>query len=296
MSIFPIDELFEQLKVEFEPLAKKAGLEFSVISSARFVRSDRRLLRRILQNLLSNGLKYTQKGGVVLGCRRRGRQILVQIHDTGPGIPPEQHAAIFKEFKRLDSNRRGVPGLGLGLSIVERMCAILDHPLSLTSKPGRGSTFAVSLPLAKWSEVRALPRSGGRATAYGDMRGCLVLCLDNDRTILEGMDALLAGWNCFVITAEGSADALPRLQAAQLVPDIVLTDYHLESETGLEALAKLHAAFGNELPGILITADRSLEIRALTRAHNLPLIYKPIKPASLRAVMSQMIVRQRAAE
>ncbi len=295
-SIFPINELFHQLKVEFDPMARARGLEFSVMPSALHVRSDRRLLRRVLQNLVSNGLKYTDEGGVVLGCRRRGRRVLVQVHDTGPGIPPEQHATIFKEFKRLDAHSRAVPGLGLGLSIVERMCRVLDHPLSLSSRPGHGSTFTVSLPLAKWSDMPAAPRYLARSSAYGDMRGCLVLCIDNDRAILEGMHALLTGWNCLVMTAANAREALQQIKPGPILPDVVLTDYHLETESGIDAIGALNEALQTALPAALITADRSPEVRAAAAEHGLPLLHKPLKPAALRALLSQLVVQRTAAE
>lgn len=296
LGIFPINELFHQLQVEFDPMARARGLEFTVMPSALHVRSDRRLLRRVLQNLVSNGLKYTGSGGVVLGCRRRGRQVLIQVHDTGPGIPSEQQSLIFQEFKRLDAHARAVPGLGLGLSIVERMCRVLDHPLSLSSRPGRGSTFTVRIPLAKWSEAEAAPRVLSRSSGYGDMRGCMVLCIDNERNILEGMRSLLEGWNSLVMTAESMEEALQKVKAAHILPDLVLTDYHLDGESGIDAIKALNGESQTPLRAALITADRSPEVRAAAAAHGLPLLHKPLKPAALRALMSQMIVRRIAAE
>jgi Na+/proline symporter/signal transduction histidine kinase len=296
ITIFPINELFDQLKVEFDPMARARGLNFSLIPSAIYVRSDRRLLRRVLQNLVSNALKYTEHGGVVLGCRRRGRQVLIQVHDTGPGIPMDQQTLIFKEFKRLEAHGRIVPGLGLGLSIVERMCRMLNHPLTLSSRLGRGSTFTVTLPLARWAEIDTVPRYPGRSPAYGDLRGCVVLCLDNERSILEGMNALLSGWNCLVMTAASADEALRQLRPSRVAPEIILTDYHLESESGIEALAALNRALQATVPAVIITADRSPDIRANAAARGVPVLYKPLKPAALRALMSQMIIRKSAAE
>jgi Na+/proline symporter/signal transduction histidine kinase len=296
LGIFPVNELFHQLRVEFEPMARTRGLRLTIVPSSLYVRSDRRLLRRVLQNLVSNALKYTEHGGVVLGCRRRGRQVMIEVHDTGPGIPLHQQAFIFKEFKRLETRGRVIPGLGLGLSIVDRMCRMLDHPLSLNSRPGRGSTFGVALSRAHRSDAESAPRYLGRPPAYGDLRGYIVLCLDNERPILEGMDALLRGWNCLVMTATSTEEALRKLLPARIKPDIVLTDYHLERESGIDALMALNAELRAALPAVIITADRSPEIRAKAAILEVPVLQKPLKPAALRALMSQMLVRRTAAE
>ncbi len=295
-TTFPINELLEQLRVDFEPMAKSRGLSFRIISCTTFVRSDRKLLRRILQNLVSNALKYTDKGGVVLGCRKRGRGVLVQVYDTGPGIPEHHRHLIFKEFQRLEQRGQGAPGLGLGLSIVDRMCHVMDHDLSLTSKVGHGSAFSVSLPAVRWSEIEKPRAVGPRPVPYGDFRGVIVLCIDNDRSIIDGMSSLLTGWHCPVITAVDSADALERVGADKIVPDIIISDYHLECENGLEATAKITAACKMPIPGIIITADRSPAVTADISAAGFALLQKPVKPAALRALISQMIARQQAAE
>jgi signal transduction histidine kinase/CheY-like chemotaxis protein len=295
-TTFPINELFEQLRVDFEPMAKSRGLSFTIVACTTFVRSDRKLLRRILQNLVSNALKYTDRGGVVLGCRRRGRDLIVQVHDTGPGIPDHQRELIFKEFQRLEQRGQGAPGLGLGLSIVDRMCHVMNHSLTLTSSVGRGSTFSVSLPAVRWSEIEKPRPAGLRPLPYGDLRGAIALCIDNDRSIIDGMSALLAGWQCPVITAVDSADALERVGAGKITPDIIISDYHLENENGLEAMARITAACKADIPGIIITADRSPAVMADVSAAGFALLQKPVKPAALRALISQMIARQHAAE
>lgn len=295
-STFPINDLFEHLRVDFEPVAKARGLSFSIVRSAAFVRSDRKLLRRVLQNLVSNALKYTEKGGIVLGCRKRGRTLLIQVHDTGPGIPEHLREVIFKEFQRLEQKGQSIPGLGLGLSIVERMCRVLDHPLTLTSKVGHGSTFTVGLPVARWSEAEKLRPIGSRPAAYGDLRGTVILCLDNERSILDGMSALLSGWQCLVLTATDSADALEQLSVTKTAPDIVISDYHLEHEDGVSAIQAIVAASKADIPGLIITADRSPGLRAKIASAGYALLQKPIKPAALRALIAQMILKQYAAE
>jgi Na+/proline symporter/signal transduction histidine kinase/CheY-like chemotaxis protein len=295
-SIFPLNELFEQLRIDFEPIAKSRGLSFTIIPTAAFVRSDRRLLRRILQNLVSNALKYTEKGGAVLGCRKRGRNIVVEVHDTGPGIPDSKRTVIFKEFQRLDHKRDTAPGLGLGLSIVERMCRVLDHPLALTSKVGRGSTFSVTLPLARWNETeKPRPFATRPMVPFSNLRGTIALCLDNDPAILDGMVTLLTGWQCVPITAVNSADAIEKLRQSNLSPDIIISDYHLDTEDGVGAIRRITQAEGSDIPAIVITADRSASLRALVPEAGYALLYKPVKPAALRALMAQMASKRHVA-
>jgi signal transduction histidine kinase/CheY-like chemotaxis protein len=296
-SIFPIKELLDQLRIDFEPIAKSRGISLAMVQSYALVRSDRKLLRRILQNLVSNALKYNKdKGRTVVGCRRRGRNLFVEVHDSGPGIPEHQRDLIFKEFQRLDQHGRAVPGLGLGLSIVDRMCRVMDHELILNSKVGRGTAFSVSLPLARWSDMEQPRPFNMRPVPYGNLRGAIVLCLDNDRGIIDGMSTLLSGWQCPVVTAVDSEDAIEQLLAARITPDIVISDYHLDRENGLEAIQEIAAACRADIPAIIITADAADEVRQAVSAAGHAFLQKPIKPAALRALISQMIIQRRAAE
>ena len=295
-SVFPIKDLLEQIRIDFEPIAKARGMSFSIVPSSALIRSDRKLLRRILQNLVSNALKYNkERGRAVLGCRRKGRQLLIEVHDSGPGIPEDQREVIFKEFQRLERHSQA-PGLGLGLSIVERMCRVLDHDLSLRSKLGKGSSFQVCVPLARWPELepqRAFPL---RAVSYGDLRGAIVLCVDNDRTIMDGMKTLLSSWQCPVITAMDSTEAVEQLKMARVTPDIVISDYHLDREDGCEAIRAISLACNADIPGIIATADGSQEVRSKVLSEGHAFLQKPIKPAALRALISSLIVQRQAAE
>ena len=293
-GVFAVDELLQQLKLEFEPLAKDGGLEFTVQPSSLFIRSDRRLLRRVLQNLISNAIKYTATGKVLLGCRRRGDQIEVQIHDTGPGIPHDKKSFIFKEFQQLDTNLAGTRGLGLGLSIVERIGRVLDHPVDLKSTPEAGSMFSVTIPVADPAEAKA-ERAEVRAPA-GQLVGTAVLCVDNEAEILDGMQALLSNWGCEVVTALGSKTAVEALKETSFVPDLVLADYHLEDENGPAAVAAVRNALGYDLPAVIITADRSPEVQQEIKELGMHLLRKPLRPAALRAVMAQTRIRRAAAE
>ena len=283
---FNLADLFDQLRVEFEPLARKKHLRIKLADTDLWVRTDRRLLRRVLQNLLSNAIKYTAHGGVLMGCRRRGANVVIQVHDSGPGIPEAQHALIFKEFHRLKETASAGPGLGLGLSIVERIGRVLGTPVNVRSNPGRGSTFSISLLRAPVG-VRPL-RSSQPAVPIGiDVAGSLVLCVDNERQVLEGMRSLLEGWACEVLLADDVASAIAAVSTASRKPDFIFADYHLNGATGLETIAAVRAAANAEIPAIIITADHSAEVQRIVRLSDCGLLRKPLKAAALRAMFGQ---------
>ncbi|MGE0611140.1 MAG: NahK/ErcS family hybrid sensor histidine kinase/response regulator, partial [Hyphomicrobiales bacterium] len=293
LSVFSLSEFLNQLRIEFQPLATERNLDLRVRPQSLYVRSDRRLLRRVLQNLISNAVKYTETGRVVVGCRRNGSHVEIQVHDTGPGIPSSQQSLIFKEFQRLASNSAGTRGLGLGLSIVERIGRMLEHPIGLTSKPGRGSAFSVTLPLANESEAKQTEAPAG--PSIGRIAGTCVLCIDNEPTILDGMELLLSSWGCRVVKAVSRSEAMQRLRAGTIAPDIVLADYHLDGDTGVAVVRALREQLGHELAAVIITADRSPEVQELVRGAGLHLLRKPLRPAALRAVMAQSRLRHAAA-
>ncbi len=295
ITVFPIKDLIDQLKVEFEPLAKDKGLDFIVLGSDLFVKSDRRLLRRVLQNLISNAIKYTDKGKVLLGCHYRNGDLTVLVFDTGPGIPKSKHAVIFKEFQRLNYGSNSAHGVGLGLSIVERIGRVLGHPITLESKPGRGSVFLVKLPTAI-PDRKAIERPAV-VTRPGQIAGSIALCIDNEPDILDGMDTLLSSWQCQVLKALSVEDAAAQVNLCNVIPDIILADYHLDDGTGIEAIQAVRTAFGQDIPAIIITADRSPEVEEKVRDFGgLKLLRKPLKPAQLRAIMAQHRIRRAAAE
>ncbi len=289
-----IGEIFEQLEVEFAPLAQEAGLDFRIVPTSATVRSDRRLLRRVLQNLVSNAIKYTEKGRVVLGCRRRNGEIVVQVADTGPGIPRGKQALVFKEFQRLQNNLNGAHGLGLGLSIVQRICRVLDHPIAITSEPGKGTIFSVTLPLAQAVEVPR--RSEKRASAGDHVTGCIALCIDNEVSILDSMETLLSSWGCRVYKARSTPEAVDLVRRGVVEPEVILADYHLDDGTGLEAIDAVCNEVGHDITAIVITADHTPEVQGDVRQKGLQLLRKPLKPAALRAVMAQARLQRAAAE
>ncbi len=290
---FPLAEVFSQLLVEFEPLAREKGLQLKAAPTTVWLRSDRRMLRRVLQNLVANAIKYTREGTVLLGARRRGADVEVQVCDTGPGIPQDKQSVIFKEFQRLEGPGSTVRGLGLGLSIVERICRILNHQIHLASVPRRGSTFSVRVPRAETGSVAQIEQA--QLQRQGGLSELAVLCIDNEPAVLSGMEALLTGWGCAVRTAPSSQTALSIMSETQFAPDILLADYHLDSGTGVDAVLRIRKALDRKIPAIIITADHSLEVQREVKSHELALLRKPLKAAALRAILNQLAIRRQAA-
>jgi Na+/proline symporter/signal transduction histidine kinase len=294
ITSFRIDALYRQLEVDFAPMAAAKDLKLSFIPSSLTVRSDRRLLRRLLANLISNPIKYTPPGRVLVGCRRRGPRLRLDVYDTGIGIPKSKRQTIFAEFKRLDEGAQVARGLGLGLSIVERIARVLDHKIELTSEVGRGSHFAVRVTLAPAiAAERPVLRPPARTALK--LAGLHVICIDNEPKILDGMEALLVGWGCRVSKAGDLSQALAALSSAQIPPAGALVDYHLDGGNGLDVIVALRARFGADLPAILITADRDAQVRAAARAAGVAVLHKPLKPAALRASLAQWRIHSIAA-
>jgi CheY-like chemotaxis protein len=250
-------------------------------------------LRRLLQNLVSNAIKYTPQGRVLVGCRRHEGRLRIDVYDTGLGIPASKKQVIFQEFHRLDQGAKAARGLGLGLSIVERIARVLDYKITVSSALDRGSRFSVEVPLSAVIPPRrqqAVTRDADRV----QLSGIAVLCIDNEPAILDGMQTLLEGWGCRVLKAP-HLEAATVVAEAQMAPDGLLVDYHLDDGNGIGAIAELRRRFGADLPAILITADRSPHVRADARAHGIQLLHKPLKPAALRALLTQWRMQRLAA-
>jgi Na+/proline symporter/signal transduction histidine kinase len=290
LTNFRVDDLLRQLESDFAPLARSQGLELDFAPCTLTVRSDRRLLRRLLQNLISNAIKYTKAGRVLVGCRRRGGRLRIDVYDTGIGIPADKHRAIFIEFHRLDQGAKVARGLGLGLSIVERIARVLDHPIELASQLDRGSHFSIEVPMAPAGMGETLPAEP--RLEHGRIAEILVLCLDNDPNVLDGMATLLRGWGCETIRAADLPEAIVNLRAGGKSPGGLLVDYHLDHGNGIDAVAELRRLFGADIPAVLITADRSPAVREAARNLGIQVLNKPLKPASLRALMSQWTVQR----
>ena len=266
-------------------LAAEHGVDFRLRGSRLRVDSDIKLLRRILQNFLTNAFRYA-KGRVLLGVRRQGQQLRLEVWDRGPGIPEDKRKVIFEEFKRLDSHQtRAEKGLGLGLAIADGLCRVLGHQLEVRSWPDKGSVFSVTIPLALHAEPPALlsqPEQNGQALA-----GIQVLCIDNEDSILAGMHSLLSRWGCQVWTARNRLEC-EHLLSENVRPQLALVDYHLDDgETGTELMAWLRTRLGEPLPGVVISADGRPELIAQVHAAGLDYLPKPVKPAALRALLSR---------
>ncbi len=276
--------LFASLKSQYATLAAQRGLELRVRDTRLVAQTDPQLLRRIVQNFLSNALRYTPRGGVLLGVRRREGALRIEVWDTGPGIPPEQQQLIFAEFQRLDQpSPWGERGLGLGLSICERIAAILGHRLDLASTPGRGSGFFLGVPRSSARAVATHVAADLPTTAR--VLDLDVLCLDNDSAILEGMAALLARWGvrCRTATSVDVAESL----LEQSRPGLLLIDFHLGAGVdGLQALERLRDRFADLPPAALITADGGDELKQRARLFGIPVLLKPVRPAALRALLA----------
>lgn len=279
-------ELLKKFELEFAPLARERDITLRIVPTSAAVMVDRMLAGRIVQNLVSNAIKYTPVGGkVLLGLRRRGNRWRLDVIDTGIGFNRDQHRLLFAEFSRLDRGARMAQGLGLGLSIVQRLVTALGLTLELDSTEGRGSRFSIYLPATR--PVRqvgdAVPVTG--ESGYGAM-DLKVLCVDNEPAILEAMEGLLVHWGCDVRTAL----SLKQIDREHLLegwyPDLVLMDYHLDQTSGLDAIEWLRHNLGGHLPAALVTADRSPAVRTLAEDRGIAVVTKPVKPAALRAAIS----------
>ncbi|MGF7152184.1 signal transduction histidine kinase [Sphingomonas zeicaulis] len=282
---FCLAGLLDTLRIEFAPLASAAGLDLRIEASGQWVRSDVRLVRRILQNFLSNAIRYTPRGEVRVRCTSGADGVRVSIDDTGPGIPLEKQSEIFEEFRRLDSSRR-TPGKGLGLAIVRRASDMLRHPIALRSAPGEGSSFSILLPAGEALSDAAVAISPAMRTR--SMRDLRVLVVDNEEQIQRGMQVLLGDWGCAVGVAKTVAEAVQ--SAAAVTPDIIIADFHLDDgETGDDAVQRVRQTVGRDIPAIIISADRSSELKARLDGQNMPLLGKPVKPAQLRALLRTVL-------
>lgn len=302
-KVFALSDILRPLKAQFEVIAADRGLDLAVVDTSAVVDSDPQMLRRIVQNFLSNALRYTEQGRVLLGCRHVGDQIRIEVWDTGPGIPKSKQKEIFEEFRRLDSQSRHAEsekGLGLGLSIAERMANVLEHELTLNSEVGRGTVFRVTVPYKRGVKVETHEEQAQRArrpASRNRLQGTRILCIDNERITLEGMKAMLSGWECDVYTATSIGGARSILRNMDGDPDVILADYHLSNDvTGLMALDTLGQQVESEVPGIVITADRTEEVAETVKRAGYHLINKPVRPATLRALLTRTLQARRASD
>ena len=291
---FPLQKMLLDLDHQFSALAAEKQLRLRFRPCDVTLYSDPLLIERILANLIANAIRYTDDGGVLVACRRRGRTVRLSVIDTGRGIPPEQQESVFQEFVQLHNPARDrSKGLGLGLAIVSRLARLLGHRVDLRSRPGHGSTFSIDVPCGDARSI--LPPAP--AAAPGQIPAdALVLLVDDESAILRGMAELFDNWNIDLVTAHSAAEAEQWLASVGRTPDVIVSDYRLPDDTdGIEVITRLRQKFGRDIPAILVTGDTAPDtILRISRA-GFPLLHKPLRPAKLRALLTHLIQQARAA-
>ncbi|MEA2905949.1 MAG: hypothetical protein QOI12_3336 [Alphaproteobacteria bacterium] len=296
ITVFPVADLLKRIESTFADAAREKELSLRVVSTGAWVRSDFILLERILLNLVSNAVRYTSRGSIVVGCRKRGGTLRIEVWDTGPGIPEDQRQNIFSEFYRLgepDHDRRA--GLGLGLAIVDRLCRLLAQPVELTSTVGKGSRFTVVVPWVPAQARVAESPAAARSTLDRSV-GKLIVVIDDDPPVLDGMGGLLRSWGCRVVTGGTGAAALTALAEHNQPPDLIISDYRLpDGKTGIEAIERVRSEFGIPIPAFVISGDTHPEPLRDARAGGYHLLHKPVDPMTLRAMVNRMLKRETVA-
>jgi signal transduction histidine kinase len=290
ISEFPVGHLLDRIETTFAAAAREKGLRLSVVASRAWVRSDAILLERILLNLVSNAIRYTSRGGIVVGCRRRGDRVRLEVWDSGIGLAEDQYRNVFREFYQVGAPAPGrSAGLGLGLSIVDGLCRLLDHPIDLASRPGAGSRFAVSVPgaSARQAPVEAAVTFDAIANPARDK---LIVVVDDDALVLDGMRGLLQGWGCRVVAAGSDDAALAGLAAHRGHPNLIISDYLLANgKTGVDVIERMRGVFAAPIPAFLISGDTTSERMRDADARGLPLLHKPVNPMALRSMVNQLL-------
>jgi two-component system, sensor histidine kinase len=278
---FPVEPMLARIRLEFEPQARAKKIGLRVLACSAFVSSDPALAERILRNLVSNAIRYTEKGRVIVGCRRRGDSLRICVHDTGIGIDAREHTLVFEEFYQVGNPERDrTKGLGLGLAIVGRLVKLLDSPLTLRSAPGKGTLFAFDVPMIRRSPLPLV--SSSRVSVVGrNLAGTLVVLVDDEELILDAAKTLLEQWDCTVIAALSGAAALEKLASSRRPPDVLICDYRLRDETGVSVVEAVRNEFNADIPALLITGDTDpAQIRKIA-ATGLAVLHKPLREDEL---------------
>ncbi|KAF7599336.1 MAG: hybrid sensor histidine kinase/response regulator [Candidatus Dactylopiibacterium carminicum] len=286
---FALGPILERIGNDYDHAARERGLRLRVRPTLLWVHSDPLLLERILINLVSNALRYTRRGAIMVTARKRGENVLIEVRDSGVGIAPEEQSNIFLEFVQLENPARDRSrGLGLGLAIVRRLADLLYHPLTLRSQPGRGSVFGIMTPIAPAETGPAL-----KPLTEQDFLGRVVTVIDDDVLAQESLVGLLRAWGCFVVASDSLPGLLEALEELEVEPEVIISDYRLPGEyTGLEIIANLRQRFGAELPALLLSGDTGPDTLREATARHVPLLHKPVRPAKLRAAMTHLLQSQ----
>ncbi|WP_442769174.1 ATP-binding protein [Zoogloea ramigera] len=282
---FPLQPLLERIEVDYRREAGLRGQRLRLRPTSLWVESDPLLLERILHNLISNALRYTPGGTILVACRKRGRKVRIEVRDNGPGIAPEAQEAIFQEFVQLDNPERNrAKGLGLGLAIVRRLTDLLEHPLQLKSSPGRGSLFAIELPSAA-PGILTDHHQPAPAQALARLR---VVLVDDDELALASTTGLLESWGCQVNAADTGATLLATLRPGDEAPDIIVCDYQIAGTgDGLQLIEQLRGHFARQIPAVILSGDTSPATATAIQQADIPLLHKPVRPAKLRALLQR---------
>jgi len=283
-----LQPVLSELQREFSAQAQSQRLQLRLHATPLVVMADGALVERIVRNLVSNALRYTERGGVLIGVRRRGDAAVIEVWDTGIGIPPDQHRAIFREFHQLGNPERDRrKGLGLGLAIVEGLARAMNVPITLASRPGRGSVFRLALPLSR-EAVREVARP---TDAQPDLQGAKVLVIDDDESVRAAMAELLTSWGAWCEVVESADQALGL--TVRFVPDLIVADYRLRGHrNGREAIDLVRQALGLTVPGVLVTGDTAADRLREAQASELTLLHKPVPADELHATLMQLLGRQ----
>lgn len=286
IETFALHPLLQRLRIDFKAEAEAKGLDLRVRKCEALACSDALLLERILRNLINNAIRYTQAGGILVGVRRHGEHWRIEVWDTGIGIAPEQTEKVFDEFYQVGNPERDRrKGLGLGLSIVGRLAELLGHPLTLRSKHGRGTVFALELPAACAQAPAVRPAAATMPSV--SFEGRLMLVIDDDETVRAGMRSLLEGWGTKVVACAGMADTLVEIARLERAPDIIIADHQLqEGRVGADAILAVRAHFGKQVPAIIITGSTSQLLAGAAQALDCQLLLKPVMPAKLRSLLN----------
>jgi CheY-like chemotaxis protein len=282
-------DIFDRLGMEFTPQAEAKGLELRIVPADHWVKSDAALLERILRNMLTNAVRYTLRGKILLGTRIAGRSIRIEVWDTGVGIEEEALKHVFEEFYQADNPERDRGrGLGLGLAIIKRLATMLDHEFGVRSWPGKGSVFDITLP-ATGEPAETMGESGTKQPD-NTIEGSVVLLIDDDPIVLEGTEAMLEDWGCRVLAAISTSEAVRKVADGALQPDVVLADLRLRgSETGLDAVSAINDMLPRPVPGIIVTGDTDPDRIKQVTASGLIVLHKPVEPARLQAALTEQL-------